>query len=176
MSTARWVGSSLPYATAAGGARDDWAEEARRLGGRGTQQLGEVSEVAAPSDVIEVLGADQVVVRRRVMLLDDRPVELTDSYYPVEIARGTALAEPRKIRGGAVRLLAELGHRPRLIREDVYAHRPTARERDALRLDDQGWTLRIFRVSSTETGLPVEVSVMTMPAESRRLRYEINVE
>jgi GntR family transcriptional regulator len=176
MSTARWVGSSLPYVTATGEARDEWAEEARRLGGRGTQQLGEVGESTAPPEIAEALGADLVVIRRRVMFLDDRPVELTDSYYPPEIARGTALAEPRKIRGGAVRLLAELGHRPRRIREDVYSHRPTTRERDALRLDDQDWTLQIFRVSSTETGLPVEVSVLTMPAESRRLRYEIHTE
>ncbi|MDG4832175.1 hypothetical protein O7627_23105 [Solwaraspora sp. WMMD1047] len=62
------------------------------------------------------------------------------------------------------------------MREDVYAHRPTARERDALRLDNQDWTLRIFRVSSTEPGLPVEVSELRMPAKSRRLRYEIHAE
>ncbi|MDG4832174.1 UTRA domain-containing protein [Solwaraspora sp. WMMD1047] len=88
MNAARWVGSSLPYVTATSEARDEWAEEARRLGGHGTQHLSEVGESTAPPEVVEALGDDRVVVRRRVMFLDDRPVELTDSYYPAQLAQG----------------------------------------------------------------------------------------
>ena len=79
-----WVSVSLPYVT--GGASDAWAAEAAGRGGSGTQRLRMVSEVTPPRSVAEALetpAGEQVVVRRRVMLLDEKPVELTDSYYPV---------------------------------------------------------------------------------------------
>jgi GntR family transcriptional regulator len=108
-----------------------------------------------------------VIVRRRLMLFDNRPVELVDSYYPADLARGTALAEARKVRGGAVALLAELGHRPRHVREDVTSRLATAPERTTLHLDDPAAVLQLTRVLDTGDR-PVEVSVMT---STGRLRY-----
>ncbi|HWO68322.1 MAG TPA: UTRA domain-containing protein, partial [Umezawaea sp.] len=62
------------------------------MGAKPGQRLREVAEVEPPREVAEALSVAEgelVVVRRRVMSLDGRPVELTDSYYPVAIARGT---------------------------------------------------------------------------------------
>jgi hypothetical protein len=50
-------------------------------------------------------------LRRRPLLSDGEPFELATSYYPLEIARGTELTAPGKIRGGAVALLKSLGYR-----------------------------------------------------------------
>lgn len=172
----KWTSTSTPYVTTREGDRGDpWAEEAAQHGGTGTQRLVEVAEVSAPSLVAGLLGTaegEPVVVRRRVMLLDEQPVELTDSYYPVTIASGTSLAEHRKIRGGAVTLLAELGLRIDQVREDVSARNATDEEREQLALDDR--PVLVLVRQSLSGGVPVEVSVMRM-APGRHLRYDLSV-
>ncbi|HKT00179.1 MAG TPA: UTRA domain-containing protein [Rugosimonospora sp.] len=173
-----WVSVSTPYVTPrSADDREAWADEASRHGRSGTQRLIEVREVRPPRLVAEALdsGEDLVVVRRRVMLLDDQPVELVDSYYPGAIARMTSLADPRRIRGGAVSLLAELGYPARRASEDVYAREAAPEEQTALRLGEGAWVLILFRLLTSDGGVPIEASVMTAPARTRRLRYELAV-
>jgi GntR family transcriptional regulator len=173
-SASPWTSVSMPYVSGHRG--DAWGAEAAEHGGTGTQKLLSVDEVAPSATVADVLGlnpGELVVVRRRLMLFNDRPVELVDSYYPASIARGTRLAEPRKIPGGAVTLLADLGHPPRRVRENVSARIATSDERTALQLDDPSCVLLLARTLITENDRPVEASVMTMVADGRRLRYEL---
>ncbi|GAA3012951.1 GntR family transcriptional regulator [Actinokineospora diospyrosa] len=172
--TRPWTSVSMPYVSGHRG--DAWAAEAAEHGGSGTQKLLGVDEVAAPAMVADMLGVEpgeRVIARRRVMFFDDHPVELTDSYYPLPIARGTKLAEPRKIRGGAVALLVDLGHPPRRLREDVSARLATPDEQAVLHLDAPACVLLLARVLLTDDDRPVEASVMTMIADGRRLRYEL---
>lgn len=109
------------------------------------------------------------------MLFDDHPVELTDSYYPAAIARGSRLAEARKIPGGAVALLSELGHPPRRISEDVSARLATSDERVTLQLGEPSCVLVLARTLFTDNDLPVEASIMTMTTDGRRLCYELTL-
>lgn len=169
-----WTSVSMPYVSGQGG--DAWGAEAAAHGGTGTQKLLGVDELPASKEVATMLGlapGEPVVVRRRLMLFDDHPVELVDSYYPATIARGTRLGEARKIPGGAVAFLAGLGHLPHRVREDVSARLATPDERTALRLDDSSCVLLLTRTLFAENELPVEASVMTMVADGRRLRYEL---
>ncbi len=106
------------------------------------------------------------------MLLDGHPVELADSYYPLSIAQGTGLAENRKIRGGAVTLLKELGYQPRSAEEDISARLPSNEERQMLQLNERDWVLVVLRTLRTADGTPVEVSDMKMTAQGRHLRYD----
>ncbi|AHH98200.1 hypothetical protein KALB_4838 [Kutzneria albida DSM 43870] len=110
-----------------------------------------------------------------MMLLDEQPVELTNSYYPVAIARGTRLSEHKKIRGGATTLLAELGHRIRHVEEDVSARLATSDEQRLLGLDAPEIVLVLTRTSKADDGTPVEVSVMTMLAANRHLAYQLTI-
>ncbi|MER7395397.1 UTRA domain-containing protein [Streptomyces sp. NPDC000151] len=154
------------------------AWEAAAKGGRGTQRVVHAGEVPAPAEVAELLGVavgEPVVVRRRVMLLDDQPCELTDTYYPAEIARGTGLAGTAKIRGGAVRLLADLGHVGARVREDVLARMPDRAEREALQLPPDEPVLQLVRLTVDSTDRPIQADVMVMRARSARLRYEIGI-
>ncbi|MGZ3146785.1 GntR family transcriptional regulator [Lentzea chajnantorensis] len=175
MTTVRsWTSVSMPYVSGQPG--DAWAAEAQVHGGEGTQKLLGVEEVPATAAVAAMLDlerGDPVVVRRRLMLFDGQPVELVDSHYPVVIARGTRLAEPRKIPGGAVAFLAGLGHPPKRVREDVSARLATVDERTALRLEGQSCVLLLARSLLTEEDRPVEATVMTMVSDGRRLRYEL---
>lgn len=177
--SSRWLSVSLPYVLPrAPGDGDPWVEEAARQGGRGDQHLLTVSEVRAEGEVAEALGVepgDAVVVRRRLILFDGQPVELADSYYPLSIAGGTPLAVANKIRGGAVRLLADLGYRPGQVREDVYTRAADADERAMLHLGDGEWVLCLSRQLSTRDGSPVEASMMRM-VPARRLRYELSID
>ncbi|MFD4477672.1 MULTISPECIES: GntR family transcriptional regulator [unclassified Streptomyces] len=177
ISNGDWVSTSMPYLTPRGRASGDaWAAEAAAAGRRGTQRIVQAGEVPAPPELAELLGVaegDAVVVRRRVIELDGEPNELTDTYYPTEVARGTPLAATAKIRGGAVTLLAELGHTGVTVREDVTARMPTEEERAVLRIGVDEPVLRLARVTLDGEGRPIQADLMTMPAARQRLRYEI---
>jgi GntR family transcriptional regulator len=174
-----WVSVSTPYVEPRNpGASDAWAQEAADHGHVGTQRLREVAEVQPPPLVAAAFQqspAEPVIVRRRVVLLDDQPVELVDSYYPAAIARGTDLAEQRKIRGGAPTLLAELGHQLHHVVEDISVRFASTEDSELLALREPSPVLVLTRTSSSRDGQPVEVSVMTM-LPGRHLRYQLTIE
>ncbi|MYT39676.1 UTRA domain-containing protein [Streptomyces sp. SID8356] len=168
--SARYLAPSAPG--------DAWGAEAAAAGRRGTQKVVRAGGVAAPDRVADLLGVErggQVVERRRIMYLDGEPCELTDTYYPVGIARGTGLAGTAKIRGGAVRLLAELGYVGVRAQEDVVARMPSGSERAALSLKDGEPVLELTRLTLDAAGRPIQADVMVMPSRGQRLRYEIRI-
>lgn len=173
----KWSSTSLPYVLPANdGQPDAWTQET--AGEQATQELTEVGEVVPPQAVAEALGLPEggkAVVRRRLMRRDGRPVELTDSYYPLSIAAGTGLAEHRKIKGGAPTLLASLGHLPEHVAEDIEVRATTPSERAALELTEDEPVLVLLRTTTSRAHVPMEVSLMTM-REGARLRYEIEVD
>jgi GntR family transcriptional regulator len=176
MSDDSWVSTSAPYLTpGAEGHPDAWTEQSSAHGRQGGQRLLAVEETDAPPAIraaLRLSAAEQVVVRRRLILLDDEPIELADSYYPASVAVGTALAEARKIRGGAVRLLADLGHTCGTTTEDVNARTATAQESAVLNLSEDSAVLVLLRTVEDLSGMPYEVSVMVMPG-TRRLSYRL---
>ncbi|GHF97199.1 GntR family transcriptional regulator [Streptomyces filamentosus] len=176
MSGDAWISETAPYlAPREPGRSDAWTDEAARRGRRGGQRLLHAGEVEAPEAVRVALGlaeGERVVVRRRLILLDDHPVELADSYYPLSVAGGTPLAEPRKVPGGAVTLLKELGYTGAEVVEDVSAALAGAEERGHLELAEGSAVLRLLRLTRTADGVPMEASLMTMPA-GRHLTYRL---
>ncbi|WP_069883505.1 UTRA domain-containing protein [Streptomyces luteocolor] len=176
MAEKRWRESSVAYIKPrADGQSDTWTQEA---GKRGGQRLVEVAQVAPPPEVARALKLDtdeQAYVRRRAILLDSEVIELADSYYPAAVAQGTALAEMKKIKGGAPTLLAELGYRARQVTEDLELREAAPSERTALALPEGASILQLLRTTQAEDGKPFEVSLMLMKAP-RRFRYEIEVD
>lgn len=102
-----WTSSAAPYVTPPKqGEADAWT----RAGG--SQRLLEVGVIKAPDDVREALqlADDADVVRRmRLILKDGEPIELAVSHWPAEWAASTGLAESKPVKGGTIRLLADLG-------------------------------------------------------------------
>ncbi|MFJ6810498.1 GntR family transcriptional regulator [Streptomyces anulatus] len=171
------IGASTHYLTTEGGG-DVWSAEAASAGRRGTQKIVSAGEVAVPERVADLLAVGRggpVVARRRIMFLDGEPCELTDTYYPVEIARGTGLAATAKIRGGAVRLLAELGHVGVRVQEDVAARMPSGSERASLSLKADEPVLELTRLTFDAGDRPIQADVMVMPPRGQKLRYEIRI-
>lgn len=174
-----WVSTSMPYlAPRASGQGDTWSEEAAAKGRRGTQRIVHAGEVPASDEISGLLGVTEgeaVVVRRRVIELDGEPCELTDTYYPVHIAGGTGLAGVARIPGGAVTLLARLGHVGARVREDVTAGLPSAAEQEALHIGPDAPVLRLTRLTLNADDRPLQADLMTMPAHRQRLRYELRI-
>lgn len=176
MSDDSWVSDSMPYLRPnTTKAHDAWTDEAARRGHTGGQRTLEVATATPTEDIrkaLQLAPGAEVVVRRRVILLDDAAVELTDSYYPAAIAAGTRLADPRKIPGGAVKLLAELGFVGEEHTEVVNAAASTAEEAELLGLTPGSPVLKLMRINATGEGVPYEAAIMTMPPE-RQLTYRL---
>ena len=179
MTSGDWASTSAPYvAPRRDGEGDAWSEEAAARGGKGSQRIVQAGEAQAPAAVADRLGLPAgaaAVVRRRIIFLDDVPTELTDTYFPVEVASGTRLADTRKIPGGAVTLLATMGYSAHRVHEEVYARMPNANERADLALGEGEPVLCLTRVTENGDGRPFQVDVSVFPAAGQRLRYELRI-
>ena len=155
--------SSDRYITSQSG--DAWATDAAEQGKIGTQQLISVETVPATAEVRLALGLPDgadVVVRRRLILADAQPVEIAESYYPAAIAAGTPLAENSKIRGGAVRVLAEAGYQLDESIERITAEHPSESEAALLEVDPTEPLIVMRRLSTTDDRGPVEYAINRM--------------
>ncbi|MGC0416381.1 GntR family transcriptional regulator [Embleya sp. AB8] len=174
-----WVHVSTPYVTPRGkGERDAWSVVAAAGGRKGGQRIIHARDVTASREVAALLDIPEgapVVERRRIILLDGEATELTDTYYPVAIAHGTALTGTAKIPGGAVTLLANLGHTGHRVREEVGARLPDASECETLGLGAHDPVLRLVRVTLDAGGEAFQVDVSVFPAATQRLRYETRI-
>lgn len=133
-----------------------------------------VAEVAPPAEVqnaFAVTATDAVILRHRLMTLDDHPAELSWSYYPLHLATGTLLAEPRRIKGGAEKVLAELKLVPVGYRESVAVRLPTTYELEQLELPDDVPVIRQFRSLLAADGQTVEATVMVKGGH----RYDVQL-
>lgn len=176
MAENRRQSDSLAYVTPRSeGQSDPWTEETKRRGGQRLAEVGEVVPPEAVADALRLSPGETAAVRRRVILLDDEPIELADSYYPLAVARGTALAEKRKIKGGAPTLLADRGYRASRVTEDLEFREADDAERAALALPEGSTILTLLRTTQSDDGNPFEVQLMVMKAP-RRLHYEIEVD
>jgi GntR family transcriptional regulator len=173
-----WDRASGAYLTARGaGEADTWTDATARAGRTGTQQIREVAAVLPPSEIAAALQlphGETAVVRRRTIFLDGKPIEIADSWYPPSIADGTPLAEPRKIKGGAVTLLAALGYSSHTALDDVSVRGATDTEAHLLELSAGDPVIVVFRTTFSESGIPFEVAVMVMTPEGRHLRYPLS--
>ncbi len=135
-------------------------------------------EVIPPADVRQALGlADDgvAVLRKRRLWRRKDPMELNWSYYPAEVARGTELAERRKMRGGAVGAFERLGYQPHRCVDQLLARMATTDELELLKLPHEMPVLRTFRVTSDAGGHPLEVSVLVKPARACVMEYPVFV-
>lgn len=156
--------------------------EAAAQGQRAEQRITEVAEVPAPTDVAERLSLPEgaaVVVRRRLFLVDDEPMQLSDGYYDARLAAGTAITEPRRIRGGVHALIEDpagpVGQRLVQFVEDLDIRMPTPGESTQLSIPPGVPVARVLRTAYTASGTPIEVLDSLIPCDRHVFRYVIDV-
>ncbi|RAO26446.1 hypothetical protein PSN13_06474 [Micromonospora saelicesensis] len=151
-----------------------WITAAAERGQRGAYRLLDVAEVPAPVQVATAFSIDPgepVVRRAQIGTIDGEPVELVHTYYPTDLARGTALAVKRLIKGGSPAVLAELGLEPVFSDDTISTRPPTSEEFVALELPTEVPILRTFRVAVAASGRPVECQVMVKAGHRHEVRY-----
>ncbi|AXB41476.1 GntR family transcriptional regulator [Amycolatopsis albispora] len=144
-----------------------------------TYQLLSVEKTRPPADAAAILGlgdTETAVLRQRLLLRDGEPVELSYSYYPSDIATGTALAHPAKIPGGAPQILTDLGLPQRHFTDHITARAATTTEITLLDLPATVPVIRQLRVIHTNNDRPVEASILIKGAHRYQLRYTDNIE
>lgn len=152
-----------------------WIAEAEKRGKAARSELLFVGEVTPPAEVRAAMGlgeTDAAMERRQIMFLDDEPCELVKSYYPLDLARDTAIAVKRKIKGGTPRVLADMGYPPVKCVDKVSAMQPLPEHLEALRMPTKLPVLRTFRVVLSVDDRIIEVSEMVKAGHLYELQYE----
>ncbi|AZM54019.1 GntR family transcriptional regulator [Streptomyces sp. WAC 01529] len=149
--------------------------EADAAGGYPQVDSLEVKEEKATRDISTRLGGSvrRVLVRRRRYLLDGRPVEFATSYLPLDIARGTRIAEPNPGPGGIYARLEELGHRLDHFDEEIRARMPTPTEVKTLQLASGVPVIHLIRTAYDTEKRAVEVCDTVMAADAYVLSYRL---
>jgi GntR family transcriptional regulator len=116
----------------------------------------------------------KVIARSRRYVLDGKPVLLSVSYLPADIAAGTMMEYQDAGPGGIYARLRELGHAPARFREDLRSRMPEPGETDRLELPPGTPVVDIVRTAYTADGQIVEVNEMTADSSSYVFRYDFD--
>lgn len=155
-----------------------WLSEAVKRNQVGKYKMLEVAEVVPPIEVARAMRlkeGETAMLRSRVGYLDGQPAELVHSYYPIELARGTRLADRRLIPGGSPALLLDMGY-PTRSQDDAVAARPaTTEEYEALEIPRDVPVIEVFRIVYSDNEKPIEVTLLTKPAHRFKMGYHIEM-
>lgn len=155
-----------------------WLTEAVKREQRGKYRMLAVRETVPPVEVHRALRLDEggtAMLRSRIGFLEDRPAELVHSYYPIELARGTRLADRRLIPGGSPTLLQEMGYPTRSQDDVVAARSATTEEYEALEIPRDVPVIEVFRIVYSDNDTPIEVTLLTKPAHRFKMGYHIEM-
>ena len=145
-----------------------------------------MARIPAPAEVATRLDIDEgsdVVVRRLTFWLEDMPGALHDGCFPAELAAGTAIEQPHKIRGGAHVIIEdpEGPIRRRIARsvDEISGRMPTPGEVRELGLPPGVPVFRVLRMvydtegrrSRCRTQLPLPAGI----SSGTRLRWDEGV-
>jgi GntR family transcriptional regulator len=152
--------------------------EAEAQGHTANQLIRELAEVPAPATVAErfaITVGTPVWVRRRTTLIDDRPNQLADSYYELDVVNGTLIREENTGPGGGFARLEDAGYILDRIREEWAVRMPTSPESVALRLPAGTPVVDLIRTTYDITGRAVEVMLATLAGDMVTFAYEFPI-
>jgi GntR family transcriptional regulator len=152
---------------------DQWSAAVRAQGRKPSEDIG-VGIVDPPELVahrLNVGGGELVVVRQRVRYADGVPYQLADSYFHLDLIKGTPLMEPRSVSapGG---LLAAIGHPQARYLDEISVRMPTRAESEKLDLPSGTPIAEVVRTGYAEDGTPLRVMITIAPGDRHKLIYE----
>jgi GntR family transcriptional regulator len=127
---------------------------------------------AGPSvaEKLQIDAGDQVVIRRSQYFIGDVPWQLINSYYPSDLAGGTALQQAGAIESGSIGLLAELGHPQQGFVDEIGARMPDSREFDFFRLAS-GTPVLVVDRTAYSTERPIRLTSYIYQGDRVRLLH-----
>jgi DNA-binding GntR family transcriptional regulator len=176
------TGRYQPAARSEGGARGAFEAELNRLGLVYKPSPTEIGRARPPREVAEAFElhhSAKAIYRQRAMRAgrdaadpdEGFVVQLATSWFPVDIAGGTAIEQQDTGPGGSKNRLADLGFAQRRIRESIEVRFPTSEEAATLNIPDDRQVYELVHHASTAEGRIVEVAVHVMPANIWRFSY-----
>ncbi|MEV4582008.1 GntR family transcriptional regulator [Nonomuraea angiospora] len=138
-----------------------------------SSRLLSTGEVPAPNRIAAYLGIkpkSPIVLRRVLVEHDNEPTEISSTWLPVEVAQGTALADPEGLKQGIRRYVeaaagASLDH----IIEHITARNPTKEECGLLDVKSSAALLAVYAVACDATGKPWVVVESVLPGDRHEL-------
>lgn len=134
----------------------------------------EIGPSRPPADAARKLNLDAdetAILRKRLTVRDSIPIEVVWSYYPTQIAAGTVIDQPQRIRGGTPKALAALGHPVHEFVDEIQVRQPTSEELELLELPAGIPVLRTLRTMTDEAGTVIEVTVFVKGGHLYGMRY-----
>ncbi len=129
----------------------------------------------APSDVaawLDIKPEQQVVFRRRLQLVNDEPLVLSTSYFPLWLAKGTRLQQRKALPEGPDTAIEDLGHRFARVVEVVSARMPTPDEARILHLAPGTPVVRLLHIDYDPDGKPLQVADDLYVGDRHELVFE----
>ncbi|GAA2510947.1 GntR family transcriptional regulator [Pilimelia columellifera] len=148
-----------------------------RAQGKVPKQVSTVEVAPAPVEIARLLNlteGDQVVVRRRVQFADDEPLQLGDSYYPLDLVQGSKIMDSADVLEGTDQILEDLGHTPTRYHDQITWRMPTAEESTKLRLAPATPVGRLLRTSYDQHDQPIEAYEVVLPSDRHVLVYDVD--
>lgn len=158
--------------------RDTFGQQVEAQG-KTPRQVSTVDVIPADDEMRARLALDvdhQLAVRRRVMYADDEPLQLGDSYYPLDIVKDSPIMNEADIVQGTDQVLEDLGHTPTRYEDEITWRMPTAAEAYVLRMPPGVPVGRLVRISFDQNDRPIEVYIVTLPGDRHVLLYEVDAE
>jgi GntR family transcriptional regulator len=137
--------------------------------------VGEVPAGEAVASLLDLAPGDPVLRRSRRFAVEQRPVQLADSFYLVDMVRATPIVYTDTGSGGVYARLAEIGHEPVRFTERLHARMPYPAERTALELPGGTPVIAIVRTAFDAEDRCVEVTEMIIDASAYELEYHATV-
>lgn len=154
---------------------DTFRIDLREQGRTGLQRIS-VERCSPAPDVarrLQLEAGEQVLVRRRLHVVDGHPTQTGDSYYPLRLVEGTPIAESEDVPRGTNRVLEELGHPLSHITDEITVRMPTLDERRQLEIGHDIPVACVHRLAYDVDEHPVELYVQVMPGDRNILVYEL---
>jgi GntR family transcriptional regulator len=129
----------------------------------------------APADIAGWLGAkagDEVVIRKRLQLLDDVPAVISASYYPLWLAGGTRLESPEALPEGPDNLIERLGHEFARGLELLRTRMPTPDEGRLLELEPGVPGVRMLHIDYDPDGRTLQVADDLYAGDQHEFAFE----
>ncbi|MGL5826123.1 MAG: GntR family transcriptional regulator [Nocardioides sp.] len=152
--------------------------EAAAQGHTATQVVRELEEVPAPDLVAERLRVEPgtpVWVRRRTTIVDGRPNQLADSYYELDVVRGTLIQQEDTGPGGGFARLEEAGYNLQEINEEMSVRMPNGPESAELELPAGTPVIDLIRTTYDVTGTPREVMLAVIAGDMMTFAYRFTI-